>query len=470
MNFTLTRRSALQGLILTGTQTVPFFSAVASSKAASLRSRKSIDALSADELENFMHAIKRLKERSETDPSVPNSYAFYYNMHNAGPGLGCEHGSYRFLAWHRAMLFYFEEAMRAIDPPKTKDVTIPYWNWTLPPSGRRYPVAFENDADGLRTKYGRTFPTDLIQTLFDEDRTTDAASALYTWSYINGVARGGDYETFAGHDRGKGGLESPSHDTMHSRYVQGKMSADTTAAEDPIFWSFHTFIDLVWWWRQQKVIEQPSCTDCGLRGMPGTTAGGIPGPTTIAQVIKCEEQLGYSYEFIPAAIVSLSPDAGLRRFSEELPGLAAEALKSPSTTLRFRVSSPRTWSGPQKLALGAVRPPRSFPYLAFVYVHPAGIDFKPGDPEFRDRYLVGHFSEWIVAHEHHEGSATTIAIDPRAYPELSASQTSDLQVTVAVHAATNLPKKLPRPAPRSPADLVAAIRADVIIVGPVKFE
>jgi hypothetical protein len=40
------------------------------------------------------------------------------------------------IPWHRARLAGFEKLLRDSDPPRTANVTIPYWDWTKPASGK----------------------------------------------------------------------------------------------------------------------------------------------------------------------------------------------------------------------------------------------------------------------------------------------------------------------------------------------
>ena len=40
----------------------------------------------------------------------------------------CQHGWERFLPWHRAYLYEFEQNLQDFFP----DLSLPYWDWTLP--------------------------------------------------------------------------------------------------------------------------------------------------------------------------------------------------------------------------------------------------------------------------------------------------------------------------------------------------
>ena len=65
------------------------------------------------------------------------------------------------------------------------------------------------------------------------------------------------------------------------------MADPTFAALDPIFWSFHAYIDLIWD-RWQKVHNiDPTCLDCPLQGLPAEK--------TAKDLINVETQLGYFY-------------------------------------------------------------------------------------------------------------------------------------------------------------------------------
>src|SRR5215211_1999879 len=93
------------------------------------RIRKSIDRLTAAELADYEHAFVKLKEISEADPSDIDGLQYFQDLHNTMLGP-CEHANDTFMPWHRAHLFEFEEALRRSDPPRTANVTQPYWDWS----------------------------------------------------------------------------------------------------------------------------------------------------------------------------------------------------------------------------------------------------------------------------------------------------------------------------------------------------
>src|SRR5882724_7013175 len=147
----LTRRQVMKNgaMIAVGVSLPTFLTSSPALAAAPLR--KNIDSLSADELNNYKHAVKILMDRSAATPAVNEGYAWQAVLHNdfdrtrpdGEPG-GCEHRSERFFPWHRAHLAGFEKILRATDPARTANVTIPYWDWTKPASGVRFPKALED--------------------------------------------------------------------------------------------------------------------------------------------------------------------------------------------------------------------------------------------------------------------------------------------------------------------------------------
>ena len=149
-----------------------------------VRYRKNIDQLSEQELAVYEHAVAMMKKKSQenifdrtaflwqawvhncTGVTVPESRQLSVanigdiegcrfsqlippgETHSEHPGM-CEHAKDTFLQWHRAEFYFYEKALQNADPlglygPSTKNVTVPYWNFTRKPSGKRYPKAYEN--------------------------------------------------------------------------------------------------------------------------------------------------------------------------------------------------------------------------------------------------------------------------------------------------------------------------------------
>jgi tyrosinase len=329
-----------------------------------LRVRKNIDKLTTEELGDYIYAVQKLQEKSKTDDTIPNSYAYFAGLHDDPRRFdkACDHGNDRFIPWHRAMLWYYEEALRAVDPKRTSNVTIPYWDWSDKPSGNRYPWAFEDISL-------------LAHPVKGPDKHTQGLPAL-TWKKIQEATLMKPYEEFAGTHtpNTKAAFESQLHDYMHGDYVGGALSSTATAANDPIFWSFHAFLDLLWWYRQQQIPDdQVSCMDCELRGMEKVREASPTkaGPTKVMDVISAET-LGYIYDFKP-------PPAGLvnahETFAEELPALAAESVAPAQNVKTFPVTLSAGAGSSLKVTLENVREADRESYTAFVYLYPKSVAF-----------------------------------------------------------------------------------------------
>jgi tyrosinase len=191
--------------------------------------RMDINALNNNELADYIHALNILRARSEQNPDDETGYDFQAGLHNGvfrdDEFIACEHGSDLFLPWHRAHLHYFEQLLQAADPPRTANVTIPYWDWLHSEVNGRFPKAFSapglfkpgrnvNPAPGSP---GEKLPADTLEIVTEE---TD-------WNAFGGFPEGHPTGNF-------GRLELGPHNNMHGFYISGLMGNPATAAQDPI--------------------------------------------------------------------------------------------------------------------------------------------------------------------------------------------------------------------------------------------
>jgi tyrosinase len=87
------------------------------------RQRANLDCLTeaqVDELRRAFRTIYDLDKREE-DRRNYNNQALVHQNH-------CQHGWERFLPWHRAYLYEFEQNLQDFVP----DIMLPYWDWTMP--------------------------------------------------------------------------------------------------------------------------------------------------------------------------------------------------------------------------------------------------------------------------------------------------------------------------------------------------
>jgi tyrosinase len=87
------------------------------------RQRGNLDCMSETQLERLRAAFRCIIDLDphEEDRRNYNNQALIHQNH-------CQHGWERFLPWHRAYLYEFEQNLQDFFP----NVTLPYWDWTLP--------------------------------------------------------------------------------------------------------------------------------------------------------------------------------------------------------------------------------------------------------------------------------------------------------------------------------------------------
>jgi tyrosinase len=87
------------------------------------RQRMNLDCMSEAQLDMLRSAFRHIYDLNDyvTDRRNYNNQALVHQNH-------CQHGWERFLPWHRAYLYEFEQNLQDFCPR----VTLPYWDWTLP--------------------------------------------------------------------------------------------------------------------------------------------------------------------------------------------------------------------------------------------------------------------------------------------------------------------------------------------------
>ncbi|MBX9792488.1 MAG: tyrosinase family protein [Pirellulales bacterium] len=228
--------------------------------------RKDCRDLTPDEIDKYREAFRRLQALEprpnplpgpiEARQLNPRSYTYWALIHTHT----CPHGNWWFLPWHRAYLYYFEQALREVVADYRPDVSlaIPYWNWTeqrtIPElfqgtfqesnplaNDRRFFVGLDDESVGRATMC----------------RVVDGAPDFI--SFGSEPARclrpdGSAALALCLRERGnKSPLESGPHDAVHglvggidSQGAPGDMAAVSTSAFDPIFWSHHANLDRLW--------------------------------------------------------------------------------------------------------------------------------------------------------------------------------------------------------------------------------
>jgi tyrosinase len=388
--------------------------------AAEPKERKNIDDLTPQELAAYKHAIHLI--RTSTDPA--NNYQYHANLHNlflSSPPHGCEHGNDLFFPWHRWHLANFEKALQATDPMhatlSTKDVTIPYWNWTKQASGARFPKDFENELDG-----------GLSNSLWNDDRNVAPSSPFFNEAYMTGIVRNNsDWALFAGRSKSVGGgfgaLEISSHNTMHGSYIGGTMGDPTTAAMDPIYWSFHAFIDFQWD-RWQRIFNKPPTS------LASALQGFVNSPT-VKETISVTD-LGYFYTHTPESIAPVTPVPLLAERSFPLANPTADfentvAVWGGRGPFVFRLASPGEFQRAD-IWLEDFLIPQSFSYQLNVFIHPANRTYQAND-------LAGAMTIWkghtpLAGDQHHKHGTGFVTVTKKLKEVTAATPDQALAVTI----------------------------------------
>jgi tyrosinase len=268
--------------------------------------RKSVATLTAGDLADLRAAFTAVMGISDE-----RGYQYFAGIHGLPlPGYCVHHDAAGvlgnlpvgalFLPWHRAYLYFFEQALR----DQVSGVTLPWWDWTTEPSQPSgLPAAYATETvDGQ--------PNPLYQ-----GPIIAIPEAQWEGNAIAG-SPGGErlaLRNDTGVDPGPlpavtfrqpgvlasppGGLPAPAdvqnalkaptfvdfsqrveqiHDSVHV-WVGGTMSEIPVAAYDPIFYAHHTMIDRLWWlWQLQHPGAGPPARYLGasLPPFPNLTVGG----------------------------------------------------------------------------------------------------------------------------------------------------------------------------------------------------
>ena len=383
---------------------------------------KSLDA-SSQAIQDFLYAFDKLGQKPATDM---DSLAILIRLHNRGPlpngQMGaCVHGDQHFLPWHRLLLFEFERALRESDPPRTANVTLPYWNFMEgQPTGHLFPPIFEDPTSPLWIRRrlqpiaspGVTPLSPATIAALEADRELKAGEDER--GFLMGL---GNYADFGGPDDDSGLLEVRSHNYMHTwvghganlaGQPSGDMSTDVTAARDPIFWCYHGYIDLLWdEWQQRRNARSDTAAPDLLPGDLDHSFTQFKNPKTVRQLLNVEDDLDYKYEGpTPPVAPPVTP------FVQEVVQLpmAAAAAGATSAAKTFKLPE-STWRRPAdekplaglQLQLDEIEAPQDRSWQVEFFVHPENVEFKPQDPQFRKQYFAGYAVKWQHA-EHVEGT------------------------------------------------------------------
>jgi tyrosinase len=217
---------------------------------ARIRLRRSASRLTPEQLELLRDAFRGAMEISDE-----RGYNYFAGIHGLPRPIGCDnaHGTYYFLPWHRAYLYFFERALR----DRVPDAMLVWWDWRtqtlgenpgIPrafsqkrPGGRRNPL-YSAAVDPLALEQGRQArPPVVVEPNTVRELGPPGAPPLPTVQEVRAVLRLDDFRDF-----------SDTLEDIHGRVHvwtggrNGHMRHIPFAAFDPIFWAHHTMIDRLW--------------------------------------------------------------------------------------------------------------------------------------------------------------------------------------------------------------------------------
>jgi len=339
-----------------------------------IRLRKNIDCFSAHELDVLKHAFDIVIARPVDDKT---GYAYQVRIHG-DPRVGpCEHGSELIWPWHRAFLYYFENLLRDSDPAhptlSTKDLTLPYWDWTKPGSGPAgYPLAYESaPLAHQRQSYDTGNPPPLVS-------VDDIGIDLKPW-----------YK-FGGSLDNPGQLEIRPHNHVHSDYVRYDMAIPRISVQDPIFWAHHSNLDRLWdLWQAQNANDTTMLQDSMDTVLNGWPATNVPAPV-VKNFLRSKEQLKVAYCNPKHERIALDLSGAARALT------MTRAVDGAALRMHFQLPA-RAYSSVE-LRLNGVKTPMVSSYRARVFIYPITVDFRPEDPRFQATNLASTFTMWKMDH------------------------------------------------------------------------
>ncbi|HST68615.1 MAG TPA: tyrosinase family protein [Solirubrobacterales bacterium] len=225
--------------------------------------RQEARSLGDDTLHWYGRAVGVMKERPAEDVT---SWWYQAAIHGSReePAKAlysqCKHGTWFFLPWHRAYLYYWERIVRSavVEAGGPDDWSMPYWNYGIDEDHASIPEAFrrpeEDDGTPNHLYVAERAPSTPWEpgindgAILDPLATSDAA-ALAAQQFVGPEEFGGGPRPPTRLFFGEAGqLEREPHNAIHGEVggEEGWMRYPSRAAKDPIFWLHHANIDRIW--------------------------------------------------------------------------------------------------------------------------------------------------------------------------------------------------------------------------------
>jgi polyphenol oxidase len=219
----------------------------------SILPRLDASTLGAADVAKLRSAYEALRKLTTTDPNDPRGWLQQGDKHcwNCGGGLDGQggeeiHGSWLFLPWHRAYLYFHERILGALI--NDKSLRLAYWDWDNA-QHRAVPPAWLT-------------PDNNSNSLFDQNRSAvagnQAPNSIVGPQIMSPIINAATFASFGGRSpianvNRAGNLENGPHGAVHiwcgdtsMQSASADMGLLDTAAQDPIFFAHHANIDRLW--------------------------------------------------------------------------------------------------------------------------------------------------------------------------------------------------------------------------------
>jgi tyrosinase len=222
-----------------------------------------------------------------------------------------------------------------------------------------------------------------------------------------------DWSLFAGNPdpaegigQNPGSIESGPHNTLHGN-ISRQMADPQSAALDPIFWSFHAYIDVVWTrWQRLFVTDQQPQPFVDGAALLWYRERSFP----VSSTAKTSDY-GYAYDYDystdgppPARVVA----QGIRSPARNVAALAA--VEQSPRAASFRSSTKVGPDSKSVLRLAGIRVFRDKTYAIDLYLHPPGIDVASINAQARRGFLVRKITLWRAPH-HDQTAEVFVRLD-----------------------------------------------------------
>lgn len=254
--------------------------------------------MTAEELLALRRAMLELQRRDGAGSYI--DLAGYHGI----PRRLCPHGSPLFLAWHRAYIRIFEQALQTID----STVALPFWDWTSSGSfeqgmARAHSDNVFNDGDNSRPNPLASGP---IEDRSRQTRRVPPHTPNRLRSFALSVELAMEQNEYIEFNNE---IEGP-HGSIHVWVggPNGDMSAVPRAAYDPIFWSHHAMVDRLWALWQMSHPDNTPPPELMSQVLPG-----FPEWTVADTIDIATSRLDYTYEGLDPVPRPESATQGRRR-------------------------------------------------------------------------------------------------------------------------------------------------------------